>query len=117
MSQGSRKRTRSDHVASLELPPSTLGRLFRHAQRGDVQLRLLLCVLAALATFLEHLSPACVIERTHGEAPPGYFLGPAWCLDKNAVRAAIDAELEQRDTWQGSRHTPCNEAECSEPPT
>jgi putative nucleotidyltransferase with HDIG domain len=52
MSLGSRKRTRSEHVASLEFPPGTLGRLFRHAQRGDVQLRLLLCGLATLATFL-----------------------------------------------------------------
>jgi putative nucleotidyltransferase with HDIG domain len=52
MSQGSRKRTRSEHVASLELPPSAMGRLLSYARRGDVQLRLLLCVLAALVTFL-----------------------------------------------------------------
>ena len=42
-------------------------------------------------------------ERISGEAPPDYFLGPSWCLDKPAVRKALLAELERRDTWQGKR--------------
>jgi radical SAM protein (TIGR01212 family) len=54
-----------------------------------------------LVDFVELLRPSCLIERVSGEAPPRYFVGPAWCLDKPAVRAAIDAEFHRRDTWQG----------------
>jgi radical SAM protein (TIGR01212 family) len=54
-----------------------------------------------LVDFLELLPAECVVERISGEAPPDYFIGPAWCLDKPAVRAALFAELERRDAWQG----------------
>jgi radical SAM superfamily enzyme len=54
-----------------------------------------------LVDFLELLPPEMVIERISGEAPPQYFIGPEWSLDKPALRAAIDAELERRDSWQG----------------
>ncbi len=37
-------------------------------------------------------------------AKTDYFLGPAWCLDKPAARAAIMSELERRDTWQGRKY-------------
>jgi radical SAM protein (TIGR01212 family) len=57
--------------------------------------------LAVLVDFLELLPPSCVVERISGDAPPDYFLGPAWCLDKPAIRAALDSELARRDTWQG----------------
>lgn len=56
---------------------------------------------SVLADFLERLPSECVVERVSGDAPPDYFVGPAWCLDKPAVRAALDAELARRDTWQG----------------
>jgi radical SAM protein (TIGR01212 family) len=51
--------------------------------------------------FLELLPPDCIVERVSGEAPPDYLVGPAWCLDKNAIRAALAAEFERRNTWQG----------------
>ncbi len=54
-----------------------------------------------LVDFLELLPPDCVVERISGEAPPDYFVGPAWCLDKPAVRRAFFTELERRNTWQG----------------
>lgn len=54
-----------------------------------------------LVDFLELLPPRMVIERISGEAPPDYFIGPSWCLDKPAVRRAFLEELERRDTWQG----------------
>ena len=54
-----------------------------------------------LVDFLEILSPRCVIERISGEAPPDYFVGPAWCLDKPAILSAVNAEFESRDTYQG----------------
>jgi radical SAM superfamily enzyme len=56
-----------------------------------------------LVDFLELLPPETVIERISGEAPPQYFIGPEWCLDKPGLRAAIDAELVRRDSWQGKR--------------
>lgn len=59
-----------------------------------------------LVDFLELLPAETVIERTSGEAPPDYFIGPAWCLDKPALRRAIDAELERRDSWQGKHPAP-----------
>jgi len=49
MSTGTKKRTRSEHVASLELPPGLLGRTLARLRRGDVLLKLTLCALAALA--------------------------------------------------------------------
>jgi uncharacterized protein len=53
--------------------------------------------------FLELLPPNMVVERISGDAPPDYFIGPSWCLDKAAVKRAIEAEFERRDTWQGKR--------------
>ena len=37
-----------------------------------------------------------VIERLCGDAPPEYLVGPPWCLDKAAVRAAVEAEFHRR---------------------
>lgn len=56
-----------------------------------------------LVEFLERLPPTCVVERISGDAPPDYFVAPAWCLDKPAVKAAIEAEFVRRDTWQSRR--------------
>lgn len=53
--------------------------------------------------FLEELPGSVVIERLCGDAPPEYLVGPQWCLDKAAVRSAIEAEFRRRGTWQGSR--------------
>jgi radical SAM protein (TIGR01212 family) len=55
-----------------------------------------------LVDFLEELPERFVIERLCGDAPREYFLGPAWCLDKPAVRAAVEAEFRRRGTRQGS---------------
>ena len=54
-----------------------------------------------LVDFLELLPPRCVVERVSGDAPPDYLVGPAWCLDKPALRQALDANSRRRDTWQG----------------
>jgi radical SAM protein (TIGR01212 family) len=54
-----------------------------------------------VADFLEVLPPDCVIDRLSGDAPPEYLVAPKWCLDKSAVRAAIERELERRGSWQG----------------
>ncbi|RIK75692.1 MAG: TIGR01212 family radical SAM protein [Planctomycetota bacterium] len=56
-----------------------------------------------LVDILEILPPTCVVERVSGDAPPDYFLGPSWCLDKPGVLRAIEGEFLRRDSWQGKR--------------
>jgi radical SAM superfamily enzyme len=53
--------------------------------------------------FIELLPPTMVIERISGDAPPDYFVGPSWCLDKPAVKLAIEAEFARRGSYQGIR--------------
>src|SRR5450631_1747654 len=66
MSTGSKKRTRIDRVASVELPPGMWGLLRRHLRRGHVLVRLAICAVAALALW----------GITRGWAPPQrYHLG------------------------------------------
>jgi radical SAM protein (TIGR01212 family) len=62
--------------------------------------------LDVLIRFLELLSPTMVVERISGDAPPDFFLGPAWCIDKPAVLAAVKEEMERRNTWQGRCFAP-----------
>lgn len=59
--------------------------------------------LRTLVDVLELLPPTMIVERISGEAPPQYFIGPSWCLDKPAIRRALDAELERRNSYQGLR--------------
>lgn len=56
-----------------------------------------------LVDILEILPPTCVVERVSGDAPPDYFVGPSWCLDKPGVLRAIEAEFARRDSWQGKK--------------
>lgn len=72
--------------------------------RGEVRLIERDEYVATLVEFLELLPPSVIIERVSGEAPPKYFVAPSWCLDKPAIRAAIDAEFRRRETWQGRRY-------------
>jgi len=66
MATGIQKRTRSERVAALELPPGLVERTFECLQRGDVLGRLGLCLLTAVLLW-------CV---TGGWAPPlGYRTG------------------------------------------
>ena len=55
----------------------------------------------AVVDFLELTPPHVVVERVSGDAPPDYFVGPEWCLNKSAVRAAIEKEFNRRDSYQG----------------
>jgi uncharacterized protein len=73
--------------------------------RGEVRLLERDEYIQALVDFLELLPPEMIVERISGDAPPDYFVGPAWCLDKPALRAALDAELLRRDTWQGKHYS------------
>lgn len=71
--------------------------------RGEVQLMERDEYIETLVDFLELLPPHILIERISGDAPRDYFIGPAWCLDKPGVLAALRAEFERRETWQGRK--------------
>ena len=71
--------------------------------RGEVSLMERDEYIQVLVDCLEVLPPEMIVERISGDAPPDYFIGPAWCLDKPGLRAALDAELNQRNSWQGKR--------------
>jgi radical SAM superfamily enzyme len=55
--------------------------------------------------FIERLPPTMIVDRISGDAPPDYFIGPTWCLDKPAVKNAVLAEFARRGTWQGQTYT------------
>ncbi len=74
--------------------------------RGEVSLMEREEYIATLVDFLELLPPTTLVERISGDAPPDYLVGPAWCLDKAAVRLAFEAELLRRDTCQAKRYVP-----------
>ncbi len=80
--------------------------LAAQVESGEVVLMERDAYVQTLVDFLELLPPQMVVERISGEAPPGYFVGPQWCLDKPGVRAAVADEMESRDTWQGKRWQP-----------
>jgi uncharacterized protein len=71
--------------------------------RGEVALMTRDQYIAALIDFLELLPPNMVVERISGDAPPDYFIGPTWCLDKPNVLLALNQEMERRNSWQGKR--------------
>jgi len=73
-------------------------------ERGEVQLMERADYVRTVVDFLELLPPEMIVERTSGDAPPDYLVGPAWCLDKPGIKTAIDAEFARRDTWQGRAH-------------
>jgi radical SAM protein (TIGR01212 family) len=59
---------------------------------------------SVLVDFLERLPPTTVVERVSGEAPPSYFIGPQWSLDKPGILRAIEAEFTRRNSRQGERY-------------
>jgi radical SAM superfamily enzyme len=54
-----------------------------------------------LVDFIERLPPTMIVDRISGDAPPDYFVGPSWCLDKPAVKAAVLEEFAKRGSRQG----------------
>ncbi|MBC8350695.1 MAG: TIGR01212 family radical SAM protein [Planctomycetes bacterium] len=70
-------------------------------ESGEVELIARDDYIRVLVDALEMLPASTIVERISGDAPPDYFVGPPWCLDKPAVRKALDDELERRDSCQG----------------
>ncbi|MFO7706748.1 MAG: TIGR01212 family radical SAM protein [Desulfobacterales bacterium] len=55
---------------------------------------------------LERIPPSVVIQRLTGDPHPAELAAPAWCRNKAATLAMIDAELERRNSHQGARAAP-----------
>jgi hypothetical protein len=72
--------------------------------RGEVRLMERAEYVRTVVDFIELLPPTMIVDRISGDAPPDYFIGPTWCLDKPAVKAAILAEFARRKSWQGRQH-------------
>ncbi len=104
----------ADLVASLPLSSVKIHNLYAVTgtpmadmiERGEVRLLERDEYVSLLCDFLERLPPEMVIHRLQGEAPPEFLLGPAWCLDKPGLLAAVDAELIRRDSRQGKGWRP-----------
>lgn len=77
--------------------------LAEQMEQGAVQLMERAEYVRAVVDFIERLPPTMTVDRISGDAPPDYFIGPAWSLDKPAVKAAILAEFARRESQQGDR--------------
>jgi len=77
--------------------------LAEQVARGEVRLLDREEYVEILVDFLERLPPGCVVERISGDAPPDFFIGPAWCLDKAGVKRAVEEEFARRGTRQGDK--------------
>jgi uncharacterized protein len=77
--------------------------LAEQVARGEVQLMERTEYVRTLVDFIERLPPTMIVDRISGDAPPDYFIGPSWCLDKPAVKAALLAEFVRRGSWQGKK--------------
>ncbi len=98
-------RLKVDSVKLHNLYAAKATPLARMLEQGEVELPERAQYVRYAVEFLEKLSPDCVVERLSADAPRQYLVAPEWCLDKSGVRAAIEAELHRRDTWQGRRHS------------
>jgi radical SAM superfamily enzyme len=78
-------------------------RLADQVRRGQVELMSRQQYVRTAVDFLERLPPAMLVDRVVGDAPREFLVEPAWCLDKPATLAGIDAEFARRGTCQGTR--------------
>ena len=102
----------ADEVARLQVDAVKVHNLYAvsntpladQVARGEVRLMERDVYVNTLIDFLERLPRNIVVERISGEAPPVYFLGPSWALDKPGVLNAVEQEMQRRDTWQGKHY-------------
>lgn len=58
-----------------------------------------------IVKFLERLRPGLVIQRLFGEAPPRTIIAPNWGIRNYDLMRMFDELLEEKDTWQGKKHS------------
>ena len=99
----------ADEIARLEIDAVKIHNLYaventllaEQVRSGEVVLMEQDEYITTLVDFLERIPGHMVVERISGEAPPKYFVGPQWCLDKPNVLDCVRKEFETRKTWQG----------------
>lgn len=57
--------------------------------------------LDTVIAFIEHLPPHMVIQRVVGDAPDKNLIAPLWSKNKQGFLRELDAQMSQRQTWQG----------------
>ena len=92
MASGSRKRTRGERVAALELPPNAVGRAIDSLHRGEVLVRLGLCVLLVFVLW----------AVTGGWAPPFGFR--AGYTPPRDIVARVDFERRDEEATNAKRN-------------
>ena len=68
--------------------------------RGDDPVINLVC------DMIEELPPEMVIHRLTADVPRLLLIAPEWSFRKRTILNGINAELRQRNSWQGSRLHP-----------
>jgi len=81
------------------LRDTALGDLY---QAGEFELLSRAAYVQLAASFLERLHPSTIIQRLTGDGPRDILLAPRWSLKKWEVLNAIEDEMAQRGTVQGS---------------
>jgi uncharacterized protein len=76
-------------------------RLADMVERGGVELPEMAEYIGWVVDFLELMPPNVVIDRLCGDAPAEYLIGPQWCVNKSAVKRAVEEEFRRRGTRQG----------------
>ncbi len=71
--------------------------------RGEVQVMDRDSYAGLVCDFLELLDPQILIHRLTGDGGHDNLVAPLWSLKKFEILNLIDAEMERRGTWQGSR--------------
>jgi len=95
------KITRSDHVASLTLPPGRVAEVLGHLQRADVLLRIGICLFAAV----------CMWLITGGWSPPfSYRLGH---LPARDICARVEFSVPDADGTANLREQKRSEVACT----
>jgi putative nucleotidyltransferase with HDIG domain len=98
MATEQRKRTRSERVATVELPPGIIGRTLGYLRRGDVLLRIGLCALTSITLW----------AVTAAWSPP--FAFRSGYVPLREIRARINFELEDPAATEQDRETARNRA-------
>ncbi len=75
-------------------------------RRGEVKIFTLDEYVQVCCDFLERIRPEVSIQRLTADAPPRVLVAPEWCLERKQVIQRIEAELERRDSRQGSSVVP-----------
>ena len=71
--------------------------------QGDYQCLEQQAYIDLVCDFLERLSPEMIIQRLTGDPHPEELVAPQWALQKSETLRKINATLEKRDSWQGSK--------------